>query len=183
VPYLCDTDEILEDMIKQTKTCNADYILFGGMTMRDVQAEWFLKHLNAKYPELIEKYEPIYEFKYNPNYYDGTYEPKKDYCLKIHKKLFALCKRYNLSYRIKRFIPNDFRKENYLIAEKLLNKAYRLQMSGKTWNKLYWAGQNIQNLEESIVDIAKGGNLQKIRNVDEKISSFIIEALREGMSK
>jgi DNA repair photolyase len=176
VPYLCDTDKILEDMVKQTKLSGADYILFGGgMTMRDLQAVWFLKHLKERYPELIEKYEELYKFEYSLDSYEGTYEPKRSYCLKIHKKLFALCKRYNLPYRIKRFIPDDFRRENYLIAEKLLNKAYKLQMLGKAWSNLHWAGQNIQNLKESILEVAKRSDLQKIRNVDEEIESIIKE--------
>lgn len=174
VPYLCDSDEVFEEMVKNAKTKGADYILFGGgMTMRDVQAIWFLGHLKERYPLLIEKYEQLYKFKYRLEDYDGTYEPTRSYIINIHKKLFALCEKYNIPYRIKRFIPNDFRKVNYLIAEKLLNEAYRLQMLGRAWSKLHWAGQNIQNLKESIVDIAKRGNLQKIRNVDDKIEILI----------
>jgi len=176
VPYLCDIDSNLEDMIKKTKEAGADYILFGGgMTMRDMQAKWFLRYLKEKYPELIEKYEKLYQFRYNPDSYEGTYEPKRSYVMKIHKKLFALCEKYNLVYRIKRFIPDDFRRINYLIAEKLLNEAYRLQMLGKPWSNLHWAGQNIQNLKESIADVAKRNQLQEIRNVNEEIESFIRE--------
>jgi hypothetical protein len=43
--------------------------------------------------------------------------------------------------------------KNYIVAERLLNKAYKLQMQGKVWCNLRWAGQNIQNLKESIEDI------------------------------
>jgi DNA repair photolyase len=178
VPYLCDRDETLEDMVKQTKVCSGDYILFGGgMTMRDLQALWFLKHLKERYPELIDKYEELYKFKYNPDSYQGSYEPKRNYAIKIHKKLFELCERYNLAYRIKRFIPDDFRQKNYIIAEKLLNKAYESQMRGKAWSNLHWAGQNIQNLKTSIVEVEKRGELQGIRNVNEEIESFIKENL------
>jgi len=38
VPCLCDQDENLEAMVKSTKEAGGDYILFGGMTMRDRQA-------------------------------------------------------------------------------------------------------------------------------------------------
>jgi DNA repair photolyase len=178
VPYLCDDDKDLENMVKQTKESGADYILFGGgMTMRDIQAKWFLKHLKERYPEVIEKYEEVYKFKYNPDAYEGTYEPKRSYSIKICKKLFVLCDEYNLAYRIKRFIPKDFRMKNYIIAEKLLDKAYKLQMQGKAWSNMHWAGQNIQNLREPIEDIAKRGELQKIRNVNEEIEIIIKENL------
>lgn len=179
VPFLCDGDENLEEMVKQAKKSHADYILFGGgMTMRDLQAKWFLKHLRQKYPELLEKYEELYQFKYNPNSYTGTYEPKKSYTIKIHRKLFALCEKYKLLYRIRRFIPDDFRRKNYIITEKLLSQAYESQMLGEAWSNTFWAGQNIQNLKESIADTAKRNELRKIRNVDEKIESFVKESLK-----
>jgi len=178
VPYLCDSEEQLEGMVKNIKESGSDFILFGsGVTMRDLQANWFLKHLKERYPELIEKYEELYDFKYNPVSYDGKYNPKESYHKKINKKMLSLCEKYELPYRVKRFIPNDFRKKNYSIAEKLLNEAYRQQMLGKAWSKKYWAGMNIQNLKESIVAIAKRNELQEIRNVNDEIEEFIRENL------
>lgn len=178
VPFLCDSDDNLEDMVARSKESGADYLLFGGgMTMRDSQAKWFLRHLSEEYPELMEKYEGLYGFKYNPESYEGNYEPKKSYALKIHKKMFELCEKYEMPYRIKRFIPSDFRKINYLIAEKLLNQAYKQQMTGKPYSNTHWAGQNIQNLGESIVDVAKREELQKIRNVNSEVEAFIKENL------
>ncbi|MEW6680852.1 MAG: hypothetical protein AB1297_07560 [bacterium] len=180
VPVLADSDNDLETMVENAKNKGADYILFGGgMTMRDMQAKWFLKHLKEMYPDLLEGYEALYQFKYNPDSYEGTYEPKKNYTLRKNKKLFALCQKHKIPYRIKRFIPNDFRRENYLIAEKLLNKAYELQILGKAWSNTHWAGQNIQNLKESIIDVAKRGDLPKIRNVNAEIEKFIRKELEK----
>jgi DNA repair photolyase len=183
VPYLCDSDEQLEKMVKSIKESGANFILFGsGVTMRDLQAKWFLKHLKERYSELIEKYEELYDFKYNPESYEGKYTPKASYHKKINKKMLNLCEKYELPYRVKRFIPNDFRRMNYIIAEKLLNEAFKLQILGKVWSKKYWAGQNIQNLKESIVNIAKRNELQKIRNVNDEIESFIRENLEDQES-
>jgi DNA repair photolyase len=178
VPYVSDSDDILKEMVKKTKESGADYILFGGgLSMRDVQARWFLKHLKERYPELLAKYEDLYEFKYSPDSYEGKYMPKGSYLEKIHKKAFALCEKYKLPYRVKRFIPNDFRRINYIIAEKLLNEAYDLQMLGEVWSKKHWAGMNIQNLKESLLAVAKRNELQKIRNVNDEIEAFIRENL------
>jgi DNA repair photolyase len=178
VPYLCDSDENLEAMVKNIKGSGADFILFGsGVTMRDLQARWFLKHLKERYPELIAKYEELYGFNYNPALYEGKYTPKASYSKKINKKILDLCEKYDLPYRAKRFIPNDFRRMNYIIAEKLLNEAYRLQISGNAWSTKHWAGMNIQNLKESIISIANRNELQKIRNVNNEIEKFIKENL------
>ena len=80
-------------------------------------------------------------------------------------------------YRIKRFIPDDFRKLNYIISEKLLNHAYYLQMTGQIWSNIYWAGMNIQNLKESLAYIAARNELIKIRNVDRRIETYIMKNL------
>jgi hypothetical protein len=82
-----------------------------------------------------------------------------------------------MPYRIGRYIPDDFRANNYIIAEKLLDQAYELMVTGKAWTGLHWAGMNVQNLKEPIGDVATRNELRKIRNVDESIEAFILEEL------
>jgi len=178
IPFLTDSDEDLENIVIAAKESGADYFLFGsGMTMRDTQADYFLTHLKNNYPELIHGYEDLYSFKYQPGVYNGDYGVKRSYNINICRKLFALCEMYDIPYRIKRFIPDDFRKMNYIIAEKLLNRAYYLQMTGKAWSNLYWAGMNIQNQKEPVEDIAKRSELHLIRNVNDEISEFILQEI------
>ncbi len=174
VPYLTDSDDDLTDLVKQSKENGADYLLFGGgMTMRDLQGKWYLQHLANRFPELIGKYEKLFQFNYNPESYNGTYEAGKNYSLKITSRLFELVEKYGLPFRIKRFIPEDFRKYNYIIAEQLLNLAHVDQMAGKDFANRFWAGQNIQILKESILEITKRDELKKIRNVNSDIENFI----------
>jgi len=178
VPFVTDTNEEMEAMVKETKISGADYMLFGGgMTMRDQMALWFLDHIKKVFPELIPEYEQLYSFKYDEKNYTGAYTPRKSYALEKNRFIKSMCEKYDLPYRIKRFIPEDFRKWNYLISEKLLNRAYDLQIEGKASSQIYWAGMNIQNLKESIVEITERNNLKSIRNVDEKIASYIIECI------
>jgi DNA repair photolyase len=176
VPFLTDSDNDLEEVIRASKEASADFILFGGgMTMRDMQANWFLKHLQERDRDLIKNYEELYQFKYNPDTYSGQYEPSKKYSTAITRKFLTLAEKYHIPTRIRRYIPHDFRRDNYIIAEKLLNEAYQLQALGKPWSNKFWAGQNIQNLKEPIYSILKRNELQKIRNVNGDIESFIKE--------
>jgi DNA repair photolyase len=177
VPFLYDSEENLEELIRLSKDAGADYILFGpGMTMRDNQAAWFFKRLNDEYPDLVEKYLKLYNAELTPeNEYKGSYGPSKSYSKKITKKILELCEKYDLSYRMKRFIPDDFRKLNYMISEEFLNEAYVLQFTGKPWTNLFWAGQNIQNLKVSIAEIANRNDLQSIRNVNDSLEKRINE--------
>jgi hypothetical protein len=172
----------MEEVVSDAKEAGADFILFGGgMTMRDNQASWFMRRLSEEFPHLVEKYEELYQGEYTPEEgYRGKYEPQKRYLKQVHRKMLDLCEKYELNFRIKRYIPRDFRKQNYLIAEKLLNESYLSQMMGKPWTKTFWAGQNINNLGESIEDIAKRGELGKIRNVDPSTEGYILDLLEEG---
>lgn len=174
IPYMCDSSRDLEALVKAVQDSGADYLLFGGgMTLRDQQALWFLDRLKEEFPELVPKFERLYNFSYKPGQYDGRYSPKLEYLLPKHQKLFELCEKHRLSYRIKRFIPNDYRKTNYFIAEELLDESYQRQMLGKAWSNLFWAGQNIQNLSESLEEIWRRNELSKIRNVEGDIKNQV----------
>ena len=176
VPYLEDSMENIRALIRNAKEAGADYFVFSpGLTMDNDQAVKYLNLLVKKFPGIIPVYEKLYGFKYSPEAYSGTYSPKGSYSVKLAKQVFKILEEYGMPYRIKRFIPGDYRGLNYILAGKLLNRAYRSQYSGKTWSNIYWAGQNIGNLKESIADIASRGEIRKIRNVDEKIESFIME--------
>jgi len=181
VPYLADSDEDLESLVREAKDAGADYVLFGGaMTMRDQQALWFLKHLQQDYPDLLRKYEQLYGFAYEPGSYDGSYVAKDSYNIQISRKFLDLCAKYDMPLRIRRFIPDDYRAENYRIAEKILNQAYRLMMTGKAWKSLHWAGMNIQNLKEPIAEVSNRGELRNIRNVDARLEDLIRRELGEA---
>ena len=179
VPFLCDSERNMKQVVAGAREAGADFILFGGgMTMRDNQASWFMKRLSEELPHLVEKYEQLYQGRYTAEGgYHGKYEPQKSYLKQIHRKMFSLCQEHGLNSRLRRYIPDDFRKLNYLAARKLLDDAYLSQMLGKPWTNTFWAGQNINNLGESIADIAKRGELQRIRNVTLSIEKFLTDFL------
>ena len=128
---------------------------------------------------MVEKYEELYQGKYTPeDGYHGRYEPVTSYSKQVNKKMLELCEKYKLSFRLKRYIPDDFRRQNYLVAQKLLDESYLSQMLGKPWTKTFWAGQNINNLGESIEDIARRNELRSIRNVDPSIEEYVLDLLR-----
>ncbi len=176
VPYIEDNMENITALAKSAKEAGADYFIFSpGLTMDDDQAVKFLNLLVKRFPGHIPGYEELYGFKYSPEAYTGTYGPKKSYSIKLSKQIFEVLEEYGLPYRIKRFIPSGYRRLNYILAGKLLDRAFRSQYDGKAWSNMHWAGQNIGNLKESIADIAGRGELRKITNVDDMIESFIME--------
>ncbi len=183
VPVIADSDDNLESVVESARDAGADFILFGGMTMRDNQALWFARRLREEFGEsLLREFLALYDGEITPGgEFVGRYAPKGSYCLMINRKMLSLCEKYGLAFRIKRFIPDDFRRENYIIAEEFINQAYFLQSTGKAWSNLFWAGQNINNLAEPIRAIAERRELRKIRNVNEGIEARILKRLGEMM--
>ncbi|MFX0080509.1 MAG: radical SAM protein [Candidatus Hodarchaeota archaeon] len=167
IPFLADDDGNLEDIIKQSSKFGADFVLFSpGLTMRDSQAEYFVKILNNSRYKYVVK--PLLEL------YKGEMHPPAQYIKKLHLKLLNLCKKYNIAVRIKRWIPSDYRKWNYKISELLLNKSYIDSLkTGKSNKAMMWAGLNLNNLEESILDVYRRGNLSKLKNFNQKIIDYV----------
>ena len=156
VPYLCDKTTDLNALVANAKLVEADYLLFGGgMTLRDKQALFFLKKLAHKFPGLLPYYERLYGFTYNPLSYEGNYAPPQKYLIPIQQKLMKLCLEADLPYRIKRYIPKDFREHNYRLAEQMLNQAYEGQMLGEEWQRYFWGGMRLQLLKEDIRVLAQ----------------------------
>ena len=174
IPFLADDDDNMEDVIKQSKNAGADFILFSpGLTLRNSQAVYFINKLKqSKYSQVVK---PLLEL------YKGQMYPPIQYVRKIHSKLLELCENYNLPVRVKRWIPSDYRKWNYKISEFLLNKEYldSLKM-GKSNKTLMWAGLNLNNLEESILDVYKRDELHTLPNFNTKIIQMVESILKES---
>jgi len=174
IPFLEDDDDNLEDVIKQSKKSGVDFVLFSpGLTLRDSQADYFLKKLkNSKYKNVVK---PILEL------YRGQIYPPAEYVRKLHIKLLNMSEKYNIPVRVKRWIPSDYRKWNYKISELLLNKEYINSLqTGKSNKTMMWAGLNLNNLGESILNVFERGELSKLKNFTSKIIEFITPYLEKA---
>ena len=102
IPFLCDNDENIEDIIKKSKNAGADFILFSpGLTMRDLQQDRFIEKLkSSKFKHCVK---PILEL------YKGNYYAPYEYVKTINMKFLKYCKKYDIAIRIKRWIPSDYR--------------------------------------------------------------------------
>ncbi len=167
IPFLTDDDENIESVIRRSKEAGADFVLFSpGLTLRDTQAQYFIKKLKkSKFAHIVK---PLL------NLYKGEMHPPANYCRSINTKAWKLCKKYEINIRVKRWIPSDYRKWNYKISELLLNKEYVDSLTtGKNNRTMMWAGLNLNNLEESILDVYRRRELQTLKNFNPEVISFI----------
>lgn len=180
VPFITDRYGDLEDLVKQAVQAGADYVLFAsGMTMRDSQALWFLNNLQRGFPQALPYYERLYEFVYDPQLYRGRYSPPSSYCSGIENLLQNLCDKHHIATRVKRYLPDDYRRENYRIAENLFAMAGRAKITGQPWSKMFRTAHYIQKLKVSIKELNLDRLGKDLGSVDKSLMQLIEEMLAD----
>jgi hypothetical protein len=115
------------------------------------------------------------------NLYKGEMHPPSNNCKIINTKALKLCRKYKINIRLKRWIPSDYRKWNYKISELLLNKEYIDSLrTGKSNRTMMWAGLNLNNLEESILNVYERNELHTLKNFNSPVIEFIKPYLEGG---
>ncbi len=177
IPFLEDADDRIESLAARTKDAGGDFLIFApGVSMRDEQANYMLRKMQAAFPREHELFVKNY-------IQDEAFKNK--WTREMNAKLLAACKKYGLAMRAKRYIPGDYRKHNYIIAERLLNESYELQLAGGQWKGHFWAGQNVQMLKESIADVHARGGLRGIKGMTTSIAAEIAPWIpqRQGLDR
>ncbi len=89
LPYISDSEDSLEDMVKTAKDCNADYVFIGALTLCGAGKKLFYKVLEEKFPELLPKYRGLFR---------SSYELNRGYQKKLEKVAKKLCEKYGVNY-------------------------------------------------------------------------------------
>lgn len=177
LPFFYDDEENLEAVVKETKKNGGSYVLAGGLTLWDGVKPYFFNVLKKNFPNLLAKYQKIYENE----------ESFGEYWHRITSKIKELCQKYHLADSISRPIKHfpvniHFNKK---MAEKFYLKAREIQEQGgnhyKEWayRKAAWA---IDDLEESLVDIYNRSwlvGLQKIEGIGNRLAHEIEKEIKK----
>ena len=101
LPFITDTDEEIEKIVAAAKEYEANYILIAGLTLfgNDVpidigreSKQLVFKFLKNNYPELLEKYEKMYD--------SVSYAPWQ-YQQQLKKRADAICEKYKIKNSIR----------------------------------------------------------------------------------
>lgn len=95
LPFLSDSDEHLEEMIKTADEYRMDFVLAGTLTLfgqgpTDCKILYYQK-LQKHFPELVAKYKSLYRI---------FFAPPKAYQQKLEEKFKTLCQKYSIRYGI-----------------------------------------------------------------------------------
>jgi len=91
LPYISDSDEELEAMVKTARELRVDYVFFSPLTLFGVGKEIFFAVLRRRSPDVAEKCRRLY---------GNRWYPKKPYSDLFFKKVLALCKKHGVQLGI-----------------------------------------------------------------------------------
>jgi hypothetical protein len=173
VPFLTDTAELLEESIKKAKEAGVDFVIFGGMTLKEGrQKDYFFDALKKTHPELIAEYQNIYK---GSEWGEAT----KGYYSLISQRFNSIAKKYRMPKRMPPALYRDILERNDLVVVILEHIDYLLKLEGKP-SSFGYAAYSISQLKEPLSTMK--GSLQKIKGVNRIIEPVILEILATGTS-
>ena len=173
IPFVTDTQELMEETIKKAVDAGVDFIIFDGMTLKNgKQKEYFINVLKRYNPKLTTEYDNIYTG-------DKWGNATQDYYNSINQLFKTTAKKYKISKRIPISLYNDILSENDLVVVILEHIDYFLKMKGRT-SPYGYAAYSISQLKESLSSIKR--DLLKLKGIGKTTEGIILEILETGSS-
>lgn len=170
IPFVTDTHTLIEDVVKKAKELGVDFIIFGGMTLKQGrQQDYFLNVLKKHYPQLLPEYAMIYQA-------DKWGEAVSDYYKSISRIFDEVATRYNMPKRVPASLFNDILDENDLVIVILEQLDYLLRLKGAE-SPYGYAAYSISKLKSSISAVE---NIRDIKGVGQTTERVIREIIRTG---
>ncbi|MFH1583952.1 MAG: radical SAM protein [Actinomycetota bacterium] len=173
IPFITDTLELIEKSISKAKDVGLDFIIFGGMTLKEgKQKDYFFNVLKKYNPKLIKKYQDIYkENKWG--------EATDEYYGLINSRFNKIATKYEIPKRIPLALYKNILSENDLIIVILEHIDYFLKIEGKK-SPYGYAAYSISQLKQPLTTLKE--ELQKIKGVGRTTENIILEILETGTS-
>ncbi len=174
LPFITDNIEVMEDSLKKIKESGADYMLFGGMTLKQGrQMDYFYGTLEKYNPELKIEYDAIYN---NDQWGSASHE----YYSSIYETFNFIKKKYTLPERIPVPLFKDIVDVNDYVSILLDHLDYFAKAQGQK-SPYGYASYVISTLKYPIRE--KYHRLTDIKGVGPATARIIQEILQTGNSR
>ena len=173
IPLITDTPEKIEETVRKASEAGVDFIIFGGMTLKDGrQKDYFLDALGKHYPQHIAEYQNLYRGQ-------KWGEATGDYYSIINKTFDIAAKKYNMPQRVPPALFKDILDENDLVVVMLEHIDYLLKMEGEK-SSFGYAAYNIAQVPQPLSCMK--GELRRIKGVNKAAEDIILEILETRTS-
>jgi DNA repair photolyase len=174
IPFITDTPDMIERSISAAKEANLDFVVFGGMTLKDGrQKDHFYKTLTEYFPDLLAEY----DMAYPKNKWGGS---SAEYHNSLHNTLYEIAKYYKMPVRMPYNIYKDILTENDFVVVILEQIDYLLKLRGQRSNYGY-AAYKISRITEPLSAIRN--TIKNINGIGKITGALIFEIIDTGRSE
>ena len=125
IPFVTDTEELLERALLAAADAEVDYLIFGGMTLKEGrQSSYFLKHLARHHPELPGEYRKIYRA-------DPWGQAEGGYYRSLHERFRRIAAEFPFPLRMPPELFSDLLDERDRVVVILDQMDYLFRLRGK----------------------------------------------------
>jgi DNA repair photolyase len=182
VPWVGTDYENFEGLAKEAKNADAEFILFGGMTLKPGrQKEYFMRVINRQFPQYADNLKSAYA---NDNRYGQPISKK----LPINVMLTGhrVCKKVGISDRSIRHMLPYAHEVNYRILGILLDiEFYQNYLMGLPWRiskPFHELSMKIERGIENIQVLRDEGRLKQTLLIDDSMVAIIEQIIDTGKS-
>jgi len=173
IPCVTDTREFLEDAVMKAKEAGVDFIIFGGMTLKEGrQKDYFTETIKDQYPQLAAEYRHIYR----GSQWGG---PAEEYVDSLNRTFGAIARACRMPIRMPPVLYQDILGENDLVVVILEHIDYLLKMEGER-SPFGWAAYSISQVADPLSELK--GKLRELKGVGDRIERIVLEILETGRS-
>lgn len=177
IPFVTDSKEIITETLEKIQNANADFIMFGGMTLKEGrQKDFFYNTLGELYPELLPAYNNIYRSDHWGSKWGNA---TGDYYSSIQQIFNGAIRQYPLPQRIPPEFYVDLLDENDKVVVMLEHIDYFLKSRGKT-SPYGYAAYSISQLKQPLSNMKS--DLCSLKGVGKVTERIILEILTTGKS-
>lgn len=169
IPFITDTQELITESIRKAHEAGIDFIIFGGMTLKEGrQKTHFYELIKKARPELAARYLEIYKR-------DPWGNPTTEYYNTINSIFNQAAKTCKMPRRMPPTLFKDIVTENDLLVVMLEHLHYFMKLEGKR-SPFGYAAYAISKLDKPLP--AMKDKLRQIKGVGEQTEKIIQEILQ-----
>lgn len=170
VPFLTDSDQMMDQSLLAGIEAGIDFVIFGGMTLKKGrQNDHFLEVVQRYFPELKSKISGIYGW-------NQWGQADAAYYTQLHARFYQIAKRYGLPVRMPLRLYRDLLDENDLVTVILEQIDYLLKLNNHS-SPYSLAAFSISKIKESLASMK--GDLTKLKGVGQVTERIILEILEK----
>ncbi len=172
IPFVTDTDELLEESVAAADEAGLDFLIFSGMTLKPGrQTDYFEKVLEKALPNIKDRCMALYA---NTNQW-GNAEPA--YYHHLHQRFQRISQKYKIALRIPLRFYGDLLDEDDRVVVMLEQMDYLLKLKGEKSPYGYGA-YSISRLKQPLREFK--GSLQRLKGIGPVTERIVREILHTG---